>query len=204
MMIDKKIQVRSIEVQDVDSIVEIHLKSFEGFFLTFMGQKFLKVLYQSICKDPTGIGFLVEVENKTAGFVIGTSHLPGLYSRLLKKNILDFGLASISSIFKKPSIIIHLLRTFAFTKQQNSTEELATLMSIAINPQFQGNNIGAILVNEFLKCASERECKIVNLNTDAKNNDKANHFYQKLGFSLHQTFTTPEGRMMNEYRVNIQ
>lgn len=203
MMIDKKIQVRSIEVQDIDSIVEIHLKSFEGFFLTFMGQKFLKVLYQSICKDLTGIGFLIEVDNKIAGFVIGTSHLTGLYSRLLKKNFLEFGFASISSILKKPSIIIHLFRTFTSTKQQNSSEDIATLMSIAIDPEFQGNNIGAILVDEFLKEASKRDCKKVNLNTDAKNNDKANHFYQKLGFSLHQTFTTPEGRMMNEYRVNI-
>ncbi|MDO9085172.1 MAG: GNAT family N-acetyltransferase [Anaerolineaceae bacterium] len=204
MIVDKKILVRKIEIQDIESIVEMHLKSFEGFFLTFMGCKFLQVLYKAICKDPTGFGFLVEVDNKTAGFVIGTSHLSGLYSRLLKKNMIEFGLASISAILKKPSIIIHLLRTFAFTKQQNSTKDLATLMSIAIDPEYQGNNIGAILVDEFLKEASKRDCKKVNLNTDAINNDKVNYFYQKLGFSLHQTFTTHEGRMMNEYRVSIQ
>ena len=67
-----------------------------------MGRKFLDVLYRSICNDPTGIYYLSEEENKTTGFVFGTTHITGLYSRLLKKNFLKFGLASISAILKKP------------------------------------------------------------------------------------------------------
>ncbi|KXU16623.1 hypothetical protein SORDD17_00170 [Streptococcus oralis] len=37
------------------------------------------------------------------------------------------------------------------------------------------------------------------LETDAVNNDRVNHFYEKNGFQLHREFTTAEGRKMNEY-----
>lgn len=203
MMAEQKLEIREIEPKDITSMVSIHLRSFEGFFLTFMGRRFLHVLYRAICNDPTGIGFLIRINDEIAGFVIGTSQISGLYSRLIKSHFFEFCFASIYPIIRKPTALFHLLRTFTFTKQQEPSEDSATLMSIAISPEFQGNNLGKILVEKFLDEASNRGCKKTNLNTDAENNDKTNKFYQKLGFSIHQTFTTHEGRKMNEYRINL-
>jgi hypothetical protein len=41
------------------------------------------------------------------------------------------------------------------------------------------------------------------LTTDAKNNNKVNNFYQKLGWKIESTYTTPEGRVMNRYIFDL-
>ena len=72
-------------------------------------------------------------------------------------------------------------------------------MSIAVEPTYQGQGIGKELVRAFLEEAKMRGLKYVNLTTDAVDNERVNHFYQKLGFQVHRSCVTPEGRKMNEY-----
>ena len=42
-------EVKSDEKKIIDEIVTIHLNTFTGFFLTFMGRGFLRQMYQSYC-----------------------------------------------------------------------------------------------------------------------------------------------------------
>ena len=63
----------------------------------------------------------------------------------------------------------------------------------------QRQGIGRLLVRAFLDEACVRELENINLTTDSFDNDGVNRFYQRLGFSLLRTYTTPEGRKMNEY-----
>ena len=55
----------------------------------------------------------------------------------------------------------------------------------------------------FSKELSVRGLKCVDLTTDRDNNEQVNNFYRKLGFVCDRTFTTPEGRAMNEYVFNL-
>ena len=87
--------------------------------------------------------------------------------------------------------------------QADPGEGCATLMSIAVLPEAQGHGAGKALVCAFLEEAARRGSKHVNLTTDRDSNDSTNRFYQKLGFRLHRTYTTPEGRAMNEYRIDL-
>jgi len=48
-----------MQLTDIDSVVKIHLSSFEGFFLSFLGEAFLKELYAGILAEPSGICFVV-------------------------------------------------------------------------------------------------------------------------------------------------
>lgn len=84
-------EVNSEEKEIVNDIVEIHLKTFEGFFLTFMGRGFLCQMYQSYC-DHKDSGLLVaEDGGKAIGFLAYSSNFSGLYKFMIKTRIIKFG-----------------------------------------------------------------------------------------------------------------
>lgn len=184
--------------------MNVHIKSFQKFFLTFLGRQFLNVLYTSITTDPTGIGWVIKADKKVEGFVIGTSQPGGLYGRLIKRNWWRFGWAALPAFIRKPSILPRLLRAFTMPGQPLPAENCGTLMSIAVDPAAQGSGMGKELVQAFLREAKNRGLDFVNLTTDASGNDATNAFYVSKGFKLHYSFTTPEGRLMNEYLFNLQ
>ena len=192
-----------MQAADLASVVEIHLASFQGFFLSFLGQAFIRELYTGILSDPSGMTFIAEIDEELHGFVIGTDRPKKLYNRLLRQRWHRFALAAAGSVVKNPKIMPRLLRAFSRGRQGYVHENCATLMSIAVSPQAQGVSIGKQLVQAFLEEAARRGVQRVNLTTDKKNNESANRFYQKIGFSIVNSFNTPEGRAMNEYVIDI-
>ncbi len=76
-------EVKSEEKKLIDEIVTIHLNTFTGFFLTFMGRGFLRQMYQSYC-DHDESGLLVAEEDGNAlGFLAFSSNFSGLVSVIL-------------------------------------------------------------------------------------------------------------------------
>jgi ribosomal protein S18 acetylase RimI-like enzyme len=195
---------RLMKPDDCDAAVSIHIRSFQGFFLTFLGPNFLSLLYRSIVSDSSGVAFVVEEKNKIVGFVVGSTQPSGLYKRLLKKHLVAFFLSSVGAFLRKPAIFPRLIRAFTISGQQLPAENCATLMSIAVDPTCQGKGIGKLLVKAFLSEAQLRGSHYVNLTTDVVNNESANIFYQSLGFELFRNFTTMEGRIMNEYLFKLR
>jgi len=192
--------IRYATSTDVADMVVVHLESFPGFFLTFLGPGFLKVLYSSILEVPDNISLvLVSDNNKVEGFVVGTLSPEGLYKRLLVKNWFNFALASVLPALRNPSCIPRLLRAFSTPKTAKLKSADCLLMSIGVLPNKIGTGAGRMLVEEFLGLAGQRGANSVSLTTDRDNNDSVNRFYEKTGFKLDRSFVTPEGRQMNEY-----
>jgi len=188
----------------IDQCVEIHMRSFEGFFLTFLGKNFLELLYKSIIEDPSGIGFVYLTSNEVSGFVFGSIQSAGFYKRIIKKRFIPFGFAALGAIIRRPKILSRLLRVFSLANKENSQPGRGTLMSIAVDPAHQGKSIGRELVLSFLKESKKRGCQSIDLTTDAVDNVSVNDFYERMGFSLNCTFTTPENRKMNEYLIDLE
>ncbi len=195
--------IRAMEARDLPFVVRVHLASFQGFFLTFLGPAFLLELYSGILADPSGITFVAEADGRIVGFVAGASESAGLYARLLRRRWWRFALASLRPALRNPRIVPRLLRAFAMPNQARMAGGAGTLMSIAVLPEKQGQGIGQALVRAFLAEAAQRGLSRVNLTTDKADNDAANLFYQRLGFVCTRHFTTPEGRQMNEYEIAL-
>jgi|WetSurMetagenome_2_1015567.scaffolds.fasta_scaffold492199_2 ribosomal protein S18 acetylase RimI-like enzyme len=195
--------VRQMNFYDVPSVVRVHIKSFTGFFLSFLGPAFLRQLYEASVADPSGIGFVVENERGVCGFVTGTSQPSGFYRRLLKQRWWRFALASLIPITKRPSIIPRLVRAISMPARASQQEGHGTLMSLAVLPDMRGKGLGKSLVYCFLKEAHKRDLHQVNLLSDRYHNDDVNFFYQGLGFRCERKIDTPEGRMMNEYVIDV-
>ena len=196
--------IQRMEGKNISRVVEIHLASFPGFFLTYLGARFLLIYYNAICTAPEGIAYVhVDDVGFPAGFVAGTSDPRGFYSRLLRQDWIRFSLASLAAIVRKPSILPRVARGFLHPSRNPAGEEVAGLFSIGVLPKLQGTGAGRMLVDSFLSEARKRGCRRVFLTTDRDGNDAVNAFYRKLGFRVERQFETSEGRAMNEYWIDL-
>lgn len=202
-MINLKCNLRTAEAADIKSIVSVHIISFPGFFLTFLGPQFLKELYLGIMNDNYGILLVAEKEGDTVGFVAGSVAPNGFYRRLLQKRWWRFALPVISAALKKPSVIQRFLRVAknVFFTNGQSHESSALLMSIAVLPKIQRSGAGGLLVKAFCTACEKQGVSIVSLTTDKFENDSVNLFYRTHGFSMAKEITTDENRVMNKYVV---
>lgn len=196
--------VRSMQPDDVASVVALHLGAFPSFFLTFLGPRFLRQLYLGIMDDPAGIAFLAEENGRCVGFVAGTSTPSRFYARLLRRKLFRFAFAAVVPVLRRPSIVRRLLRAFSKPAEAaTGANDRAELMSLAVASDSRKHGAGATLVGAFVDEARRRGCASVFLTTDAIANDSVNRFYEDLFFTRMRQFTTPEGRVMNEYELRL-
>ncbi|MFN8468695.1 MAG: GNAT family N-acetyltransferase [Caldilineaceae bacterium] len=195
--------VRPMVEADVDEVARVHLLAFPNFFLSFLGERFLRELYMGILNDISGIAFVLEVNEQVCGFVAGTDNSAGLYMRLLKERWWRFGWACAGKALRCPRIVPRLLRAFSAPSDKQREPGCGLLMSLATRPDFQGKHCGRSLVDAFLVAAAQHGLHAVALTTDRDNNEHVNRFYQHLGFELAETYVTAEGRSMNEYVFNF-
>ncbi len=196
--------IRRMTAEDINAVVSVHLASFQGFFLSFLGPRFLYLYYSGVNSDPEGICFVcLNTDGKPAGFVAGSANPRGVYSRLLKRDWMRFSLASLAAVLKKPTAIRRVARALFYPSQNPVGKNVAGLFSIGVLPELQGTGSGKQLVRHFLEDAKSRGCRKVFLTTDRDNNDAVNEFYRKLGFRDERQFETPEGRRMNEYWIDV-
>jgi ribosomal protein S18 acetylase RimI-like enzyme len=194
-----------IEDRHLSQIVDVHMKAFPTFFLTFLGPRFLKEFYKSFIYDQAGIGFVAidSANGNVLGAVVGPFVPAGYFKRLLKKRWYAFCLASITALLKKPTIIKRLFRAVFYRGETPSGPPRALLSSIAVSPQTQGQGVGQALVKRWVEEVALRVGTGCFLTTDTENNESVNRFYQKLGWKLESTYTTPEGRKMNRYIFDL-
>ena len=78
------------------------------------------------------------------------------------------------------------------------------LYTIAVAEACQGFGIGIELMRQFELELANRGAEIITLTTDSANNDKALHFYKKLGYSIFYEFVTRQGRSMYRLRKSFE
>ena len=193
-------EVKSDEKKIIDEIVTIHLNTFTGFFLTFMGRGFLRQMYQSYC-DHEESGLLVaEGDGKTVGFLAYSSDFSGLYKFMIKTRLVQFGWYSMGAFFRRPSAFLHIIKAFLKPSEVKRKEKYVELSSIGVDPNVKSKGVGSKLIEKLKKLVDFEEYAYITLGTDAVNNEGAIHFYEKNGFIRERMFVTDEGRKMYEYR----
>lgn len=190
--------------EKINEVVDIHMKSFSGFFLTFLGKGFLKQLYKGFLEEKNSDLIVAFGENeKILGFLAYSSNLSGFYKYLIKKHLLSFAWYAMLGFFRNPKIFFRLIRAFSYSGEAKREEKYVELSSIGVLPISENLGIGSRLI-DYLKKLNLEGYQYIKLETDAINNDIANNFYRKNGFILNHSYFTPEGRKMNEYRWNIK
>lgn len=193
-------EVKSEEKELINDIVSIHLNTFTGFFLTFMGRGFLNQMYRSYC-DHDESGLLVAEENgKAVGFLAYSGNFSGLYKYMIKTRLIPFGWYSVGAFFRRPSAFMHIIKAFLKPSEVKREEKYVELSSIGVDPTIKSKGVGSLLIDELKKIVDFNKFAYITLETDAVNNDGAIHFYEKNGFVRERMYETDEGRKMFEYK----
>ncbi|KRS21863.1 hypothetical protein AAY72_06340 [Alishewanella sp. WH16-1] len=191
--------IRAAKESDIDSVVIVHIKAFDGFFLTMLGEDFLRRLYTAFLLEKSGIFRVVtDSENNIVGFTAGTSAPDLFFSALRKKRWFSFLVAAFPGVLKHPVKVLRKLYYALFYKGDKPAELLssALLSSIGVLPEMSGKSIGKVLLADF-----EQQVRLVNgsclyLTTDKFGNESVVCFYTKAGYKVESEFTQPDGRQM--------
>lgn len=183
----------------LDDVVKIHLDTFEGFFLTFMGRGFLTQMYGCYITHDASDILIAEEDGKTVGFLAYSTDMSSLYKYMIKHRLIPFGWYSAGAFFRKPKVFMRLIRAFLKPDEATREENYIELSSIGVSPDVKSKGIGTALIEEMKKHVDFSKYEYIKLETDAENNELANHFYVKNGFVLDREYETREGRKMNEY-----
>lgn len=194
------IVLRPMSPADVEAVTDIHLAAFPGFFLSFLGPRFLRQLYDAVVADDEGIAFVAAEGDRIVGFVAGSGS-SGFYRRAARRRWLSFAWASLGALIRRPAIARRLLRALYAPPKTSSSGAL--LMSLAVDPAVRRSGAGKLLTRAFVDAARQRGAHAVVLTTDKGGNDAVNAFYRAQGFTVASEYVTPEGRAMNEYILYI-
>ena len=79
-----------VSAEYVDDIVEIHMKTFTGFFLTFLGRGFLKHLYKGFIEHAKSNVIGAIEDDRLVGFLALSEDFCAFYKYLIRKRLLPF------------------------------------------------------------------------------------------------------------------
>ena len=195
-------EVSKKENNVIKQVVYIHLDTFRGFFLTFMGKGFLKQMYRAYTRHGSSKLLIAEEEGRVVGFLAYSGNLSELYKFMLKKQLFAFAWYSLWAFIRKPKIFMRLVRAFLKPSESVRKEKYVKLTSIGIDPANKSKGVGSMLIDEMKKLVDFSDYRYISLETDANDNEVANKFYLKNGFELVGQYQTKEGRKMNEYRYH--
>ncbi len=191
-------KIRSAQPEDISNIVDVHIKGFEGFFLTLLGRGFLSELYKAFAFRESGVLLVLYSDDNIFGYVAGTVKPVEFYRNLRKDKAFSFFLKAIPSLLRNPYVVTKKLWYALFYKGEkpSNLSGAALLSSIAILPDSSGKYLGKKLLLEFEKSVKSLGCESLYLTTDKFGNDRVVAFYKRSGYEIESEFIQAEGRKM--------
>lgn len=184
----------------INELVTIHLNTFQGFFLTFMGRGFLKQMYAAYCEHKDSGVLVAEQDGHVCGFLAWSGDMSGLYKYMLRTRLIPFAWFSLGAFIRRPSAFLHIVRAFLKPGESKRTEPYMELASIGVDPTRKNQGIGSMLIDKLKEMVDFNQYDYITLETDAINNFAAIAFYERNMFVQFRTYTTSENRAMIEYR----
>ena len=188
----KSFFVKKAGVEDVESIVKIHKCSFEGYFLTAMGEEFLKQFYGEMFGSGGIVLMIFDEKKEPVGFITGVPDVGGFYLNILKNKFPSVLKSTIKGILKGrikgKDVILRLYRlplsafkSFMKKKEEQYLSGHFEIMSIAILNKYRSSGAGSLLLRELLSVLKELNCITVGVSC-RRDNRAALSFYMKHGF----------------------
>lgn len=194
----------SYGVDDVPALAALHRRAFPDFFLSRLGEPFLRQLYLGYLSDSDAVVSVARgADGRVVGVCLGSAHPAGFFSRLLRRRLLGFLVASGLAVLRSPRTAPRLLAALRYRGDVPAGVDGALLSSLCVDPEVQSAGIGRALDEAWRTRAAELGAKTAFLTTDADENEAVNRFYTRGGWVLSDQFLTPQGRRMNRYRHDL-
>lgn len=210
MMVDKPEEgvLRVASLSDISGVVDVHLKAFEGFFLSLLGRDFLHVMYTAFLSRKGGVFVVYERNNDIQGFAVGGIKNNEKDSSLALRFLPKLALAVLPVLMKHPLVVGRRLCNRFFNLGENpvTPEKSVMLRSIAVLPSLSGGGVAGRLLGSFEEHARLLGAESVVLTTDADEKNRAIGFYSKNGYKSLSRFYQDQQRpmlfMQKKFEVN--
>ena len=189
---------------DVPALAALHRRAFPDFFLSRLGEPFLRQLYLGYISDPDAVVSVARAQDgRVVGVCVGTTHPSGFFSRLLKQRFFGFFGASLLAVLRNPRFAPRLLAALTYRGDVPPGLDGALMSSSCVDPDAQNGGIGRALDDAWRVRAAQLGAQTAFLITDADGNDAVNRFHQRGGWQLSDQYVTSQGRRMNRYRHEL-
>lgn len=197
-------KVKNDEKNLINEVVKIHLMTFEGFFLTFMGKGFLRKMYTAYTRHLSSDILVYVDENRVHGFLAYSENLSDLYKYMIKHYLIPFAWYSFAAFLRNPKVFMRLIRAFLKPHESKRDEKYVELSSIGVHPDAKSSGVGSSLIDCLKNEVDFDTFAYITLETDVCHNEIANRFYVKNEFEIFREYETHEGRRMYEYRYSAR
>ena len=154
--------------ENIVQISAIHLKAFQGEFLSSLGERVLNAYYRNYLYESDHLLLVAKVGERTIGFVAGTLNSERIYQGLFRNNFFLIAKLTLKSFLVNKNLRSHILKKRKFMKEviksrffkkkknkniQNKKKEIdkkrAKLLSIAVLDEFRGKGVAVELIVRF-------------------------------------------------------
>lgn len=178
-----QINFESITKNNINEVCKLHRIAYlEDHFSSHFSDDMLKHYYLELIKGNEQFCLIAfDPDGQAVGFVISGLDLNNNVKKFVNQNI--FAISKIT--FFNPKFIYPKIKSLftRFSKERWQSKADYRVLSIAVNPSYQGEGIGRLILKEI-----ETRYKFNKINkyglSVKKSNYKATAFYVKLGFNL--------------------
>lgn len=190
---------RPLAREDVREAARLHRVAFPGFFLSQLGEGFLREFYAAFLGPGSVTVVARDDSGALLGVVVGHVAPDGFFRRLLVRRWYAFAFQSLRLVVRQPRVVPRLFRALTYRGQVPDQPRGALLSSICTSEEARGTGVGRELIDRWTRELAASGGTDAFLTTDATDNDAVNAFYVSAGWRPAGSFTTPEGRSMNTY-----
>ncbi|NYH90099.1 GNAT family N-acetyltransferase [Actinopolymorpha rutila] len=195
--------VGALRSDDVVAAARLHARSFSRFFLTSLGERFLREFYRGFVEDPAAVTMVArDAAGAVVGVVVGTVVPDQFFRRMLRRQLGPLLVASLLAVLRRPTAVVRLLRGLRYRGGLPILVRGALLSSICVDPDLEASGIGRQLLGAWWSAVQARGGTHAYLSTDADGNDRVNRFYQRAGWELLGSYRVSGGRRMNCYGIS--
>lgn len=173
-----ELRVEAAKPEDIPAVARLHKDLIATGFLSSLGPRFLRVLYEAILEDPASALYVVRDSETAMGFIAGTGDTGAFYRRFASRHFLAAVWALLPTLLR-PSVWRRIYESLRYGGGESSVP--AELLSMAVAPAARRRGLGRRLVETLLewveRCGIARVKVVV-----GADNETAVAFYRNCGF----------------------
>lgn len=176
------IGIRPMLKEHLTEVAKVHTVAFKGFFLTLMGESFLRHYYNSVLDYQMSIALVaVDSNSRIVGLAVGFKDPTGFYRHFRQYRVRMLPAMAIG-LFRRPWLMLKILRNAGRVSKDGDQDtgrivELASICAI-----LSKHHVGTSLLEAFMLRAQEMGAGEVSLTTDEQDNLAVRAFYERHGF----------------------
>jgi ribosomal protein S18 acetylase RimI-like enzyme len=163
----------------------LHASQIAEGFLSFLGPRFLQLLYRRVALSDDSFLIVAESEGRPAGFIAGSTDVSGLYRSFIWHDGVKAAVGAAGRLVKGWRRVIETLRHGSSggtgVGRGPGVGRGAELLAVAVGPSLQGRGVGGQLVGAFLDEVGHRGLAAAHVVVGADNTGAVT-LYQRADF----------------------